>query len=69
MIIFGEIKMRIQHILAATTLALTMVSTTVTAAIVNQVDFPEAFTTVKDKVQSETQENLTATDLHKDAQK
>lgn len=56
--------MRIQKYLAVALLALTSVSVPATAAIINQVDFPEAFT-VKDKAVATEQESMTAADTQK----
>ncbi len=56
--------MRIQKYLAVTLFALASVSVPATAAIINQVDFPEAFT-AKDKAVTTSQESMTAADTQK----
>lgn len=56
--------MHIQKYLAVALFALTSVSVPSTAAIINQVDFPEAFT-AKDKAVATEQESMTATDTQK----
>ncbi|WP_171254806.1 hypothetical protein [Acinetobacter sp. TGL-Y2] len=56
--------MRIQKYLAVALFALTSVSVPATAAIINQVDFPEAFT-ANDKAVVTEQESMTAADTQK----
>lgn len=56
--------MRLENFLAVALVALTTVSVPATAAIINQVDFPEAFT-AKEKAVVTEQESMTAADTQK----
>lgn len=58
--------MRTQKILAAVAFALTTVSFSASAAIINQVDFPEAFVQAKEKAVVVAQDQqVTAADVQK----
>lgn len=58
--------MRIQTILAMTFFTLTTVSVSATAAIINQVDYPAAFITVKEQVvNTTTTGNVSVSDFNK----
>ncbi len=57
--------MRTQKILAAVVFALTSVSFSASAAIINQVDYPEAFVQAKDKAVVVAQEQVTVANVQK----
>ncbi|NHC04589.1 hypothetical protein G9F31_12580 [Acinetobacter sp. 187] len=57
--------MRTQKMVSALILALTTVSFTASAAIINTVDFPSEFVQSKDKVASAPVEQVTASDVQK----
>lgn len=62
---YVSFKMRTQKMVSALILALTTVSFTASAAIINTVDFPSEFVQSKDKLASAPVEQVTASDVQK----